>query len=342
MGPTLARMARRASDAAGGTAARHRRRAVLRRRPGGSGLQSHGVETIRCDLLDPAQLDRLPDAANVVFMAGMKFGSTGQESLTWAMNTYLPGDGLPASSARAASSPSRPATSTAWSPVAGGGSRESDALEPGRRIRHELPRPRADLRALQPRRSASPIAIIRLNYADRAALRRARRHRAAGLRAASRSTWHGLRSTSSGRATPTPWRSQSFAHARRRPPLRAQRRPAPRLLSVRAVAERVRPTARPAPLFTGAEAADALLSNADRPPRSFGSPRVDAEQMIDWIADWVARGGATLGKPTQFEVARWQVLDCRSNPESRVLAMPHRSARSSRARHRHPRACPSR
>src|SRR5256884_9921070 len=54
-------------------------------------LQSWGIETIGCDLLDPASLARLPDAPNVIYMAGMKFGATGNESLTWAMNSLLPG-----------------------------------------------------------------------------------------------------------------------------------------------------------------------------------------------------------------------------------------------------------
>src|SRR5205807_2471353 len=90
MGPTLARMARRAADAAG-----VKRRVLGVSRFSGAGLEarlrSHDIETVRCDLLDPGQLDALPDAANVVFMTGMKFGSTGQEALTWAMNSYLPG-----------------------------------------------------------------------------------------------------------------------------------------------------------------------------------------------------------------------------------------------------------
>src|SRR5689334_10276042 len=89
MGPSLARMARRASDMAG-----VRRRVVaVSRFSGGQTeafLQAQRVETVRCDLLDPAQIEQLPDAPNVVFMTGMKFGSTGQEALTWAMNAYLP------------------------------------------------------------------------------------------------------------------------------------------------------------------------------------------------------------------------------------------------------------
>jgi hypothetical protein len=81
MGPSLARMARRAVDAAG----------IQKRILGVSrfsspheekALQSCGIETIRCDLLDETAVERLPDVPNVIYLAGMKFGSTGQESLT--------------------------------------------------------------------------------------------------------------------------------------------------------------------------------------------------------------------------------------------------------------------
>src|SRR5262245_1192231 len=90
MGPTLARMARRADEAAG-----VRRRilgvsrfsdAAQRQR-----LEAHGIETISCDLLDAEQLARLPDVPNVLFMTGMKFGASGEPSRTWAMNAFLPG-----------------------------------------------------------------------------------------------------------------------------------------------------------------------------------------------------------------------------------------------------------
>src|SRR5947207_4522489 len=90
MGPTLARMAKLASERAG---VRRRVIGVARFSEAGleARLQSWGVETVRCDLLDPTQLERLPDAANVVAMFGMKFGSTGQEARTWAVNCWAPG-----------------------------------------------------------------------------------------------------------------------------------------------------------------------------------------------------------------------------------------------------------
>src|SRR5262245_31619528 len=89
MGPTLARMARRASDAAG---VRRRIIGISRFAAGGEAqLRKHGVEAIACDLLDVAAVARLPDAANVLFLAGRKFGSPGDEAATWAINSYLPG-----------------------------------------------------------------------------------------------------------------------------------------------------------------------------------------------------------------------------------------------------------
>jgi response regulator RpfG family c-di-GMP phosphodiesterase len=57
-----------------------------------------------------------------------------------------------------------------------------------------------------------------------------------------------------------------------------------------------------APTFVGGEAPTALLSNAARCHRLFGYPRVPLAQMVEWVADWVARGGPTLSKPTHFEV----------------------------------------
>jgi hypothetical protein len=89
MGPTLARMARRAMDEAGNTArvigvARFSQPEMRDQ------LEQAGIQTIACDLLDAEAVQRLPDAPNVLFMAGMKFGTTGAEPLTWAMNTVAP------------------------------------------------------------------------------------------------------------------------------------------------------------------------------------------------------------------------------------------------------------
>ncbi len=76
----------------------------------------------------------------------------------------------------------------------------------------------------------------------------------------------------------------------------------PELVSVRRAAELFgRLLDRPVQ-FAGSESDEALLSNSQRAVRLFGYPRVGLLQMVEWIADWVRRGGANLGKPTHFEV----------------------------------------
>ena len=163
MGPTLARMAKRASDAAG----------VKRRIVGASRFSSPdlerrlaewGIETVRCDLLGRGALAALPDAANVVYMAGMKFGSTGQEWRTWAMNVFLPG--LVAERYRA----SRIAVFSTGNvygltPVSRGGSREGDELNPaGEYAMSCLGRER--IFEHFSRANETKMTILRLNYAS--------------------------------------------------------------------------------------------------------------------------------------------------------------------------------
>jgi hypothetical protein len=80
----------------------------------------------------------------------------------------------------------------------------------------------------------------------------------------------------------------------------------PELLSVRRIAEEFARRFRRPLIPEGTESSDALLSNAQRAFRLFGFPRVCAGQMIAWIADWLERGGETLGKPTHFEVRHGQ------------------------------------
>src|SRR2546423_2983197 len=90
MGPSLAKLARRAADRAG-----VKRRIIAVARFTDSGLPcelaAQGIETITSDLLEPGELEKLPDIPNIIFMAARKFGTAGAEYLTWAMNTYLPG-----------------------------------------------------------------------------------------------------------------------------------------------------------------------------------------------------------------------------------------------------------
>jgi hypothetical protein len=296
MGPTLARMARRADEAAGV------RRRVLgvsrfsdpqqRQR-----LESHGVETISCDLLDPEQLDRLPDVPNVVFMTGMKFGSTGNEARTWAMNSYLPG---------MVSYKYRKSRIIAFSTgnvyglvsVRLGGSLETDPPRPqGEYSQSALGRER--LFEYGSRIHGTRTALLRLNYA--AELRYGvlvdigQKVLAGEPVALATGNFNVL------------WQGDANAMALcalghvASPPF-VVNLAGPELLSVRRVAEEFgRLLGRPV-TFEGTESGEAFLSNGQLGHRLFGYPRVGPGQMIAWVADWLRRGNPTLGKPTHFEV----------------------------------------
>jgi dTDP-4-dehydrorhamnose reductase len=295
MGPTLARMAQRASEAAG-----VRRRVIGVARFSDARhqteLQARGIETIRCDLLDEAALAALPDAPNIVFMAGMKFGSTGHEALTWAMNCHLPAlvcKKYPRSRIVALS------TGNIYGlvPVAGGGSQETDVPNPlGDYAMSCLGRER--IFEHFSRQLVIPMAMIRLNYACELRYgvlvdiaRRVRSGETVDVAMGHLNTiWQ---------ADANAMTLQAFDHVASPP--RLLNVTGPELLSVREMAARFGGLMNQRVTISGTEAPTALLANAALVLRLFGPPRVNVEQMVRWIADWVMRGGASLGKPTHFE-----------------------------------------
>ncbi|MEX0643246.1 MAG: NAD-dependent epimerase/dehydratase family protein [Pirellulales bacterium] len=296
IGPTLARMARRASDAAG---MRRRIFGVSRfsSTPAEAQLRQHGIDTIRCDLTDPAQLDRLPDVPNVVFMAGMKFGSTGNESLTWMTNVFLPG-----MVCRKFCHSRIVAFSTGnvygLAPVARGGSVESDPLRPvGEYAMSAVGRERILEHFSQAQRI--PLALLRLNYAHEM------RYgvlvdiaRAVGAEQPVDLTMGHFNALWQGDANAMAL--VAFDHLASPP--RVINLAGAELLSVRYVAEEFGRLLNRRVVFCGTEAPDAVLSNGQLGFRLCGDRRIGAQQMMEWTADWVRRGGECLNKPTHFQV----------------------------------------
>lgn len=294
MGPSLARMARRASDLAG---VRRRVIGVARFSNGGEAeLRAHGIETVRCELLDAAAVARLPEAANVVFLAGRKFGSTGDEAATWAVNAYLPGvvcERYRGSRIVALST----GNVYGLTLVAGGASREDDPLRPvGEYAMSALGRERVFEHFS--RAHGTPVALVRLNYACDL--------RYGVLVDVARKVWVGEPIDLGMGYFNTIWQGDANAMV-----LRALEHTAsppwvvnvtgPEALSVRAVAERFRlRMGRPARL-TGTEADTALLSDTRRGLELLGPLRVETDRLIEWVAEWVMAGGRSLGKPTHFE-----------------------------------------
>lgn len=295
MGPTLARMAKRASELSG----RRRRVIGVSRFSSGANeteLQAHGIETIRCDLLDERAVQNLPDAPNVIYLAGMKFGSTGQESLTWAMNTYLP-----AIVCRKFSRCRIVAFSTGniygLVPATGPGSLESDSPNPaGDYAMSCLGRERIFehfSRTLQ-----IPIALIRLNYAcelrygvvtDLA--RKIFDDEPIDLRMG----WFNVLWQADANAMAL----QCFAHVSS-PPFVINLTGGEKL-SVRQTCETLAAKMDGKVSFVGEEKPTALLSNPQKAFQLFGEPRVKVDELIEWISQWTNNGGTTLGKPTHFE-----------------------------------------
>jgi dTDP-4-dehydrorhamnose reductase len=296
MGPTLAWMARRAFDAAG----RSNRRVIGVARftspATESWLRERGIETIRCDLLEPHAIGRIPEVANVVSMFAMKFGSTGQEHQTWAMNAFLPGQvALKYRRSRIVAF----STGNVYGlvPVSSAGSTETDKPGPvGEYAMSCVGRERI-LDHLS-RSLAIPVALIRLNYAvemrygvlvDLARKVIARRpiDLAMGY---FNVIWQADANAIALRA---------FDHVAAPPTVLNVT--GPETLAVRQVAERLGQRLGTPVAFHGAEAPDALLNDATLSRRLFGPPRLDANRLIDLTADWISRGGQTLDKPTHFE-----------------------------------------
>lgn len=292
MGPTLARMAARARPDA------RRVIAVSRWSSGGAerALNDEGIETIRCDLLDPDAVARLPDAPNVIFMAGQKFGTSDAPAMTWAMNTVVP-----ANCAHRYRDSRIVAFSTGnvypLTPVERGGSREEDTFGPvGEYAASCVGRER--IFELYAARHGTRVAIFRLNYAI--ALRygvlvdvalRVHRREAVPLEMGYVNViWQGDANRIALECLP---------HAAS-PPFVVNVTGA-ETLSVRAVAEWFGDRFDRPVRCAGVERPDALLSNTARMRQTFAAPDVSIEQMREWVAQWIEQGGSLLGKATRFE-----------------------------------------
>jgi len=295
MGPTLAQLIRRSADAAGKNlrvmgVARFTDKALP------SALRTHGIEPIACDLLEPEELAKLPDAENVIFMTARKFGTTGAEHLSWAINTQLPA--LVADRYRN----SRIVCFSSGNvyplvPVTRGGASERTPVGPqGEYAQSVLGRERIFEHASH--RWGTRVALLRLNYAidlrygvlvDIA--RTVFEQRPVDLRMPLVNIiWQGD-------ANSVCMRSISHCAS---PPF-VLNLTGPETLSTRWIAEQFAERFGHEASFTGEESHSALLNNAARCHRLFGYPTVTPSEMIDWVAEWIAAGGALSNKPTHFQ-----------------------------------------
>ncbi len=292
VGPTLARMAHRAIQQAGVT-----RRVIAVARSGLEALSAEGIETRRCDLLDRSALEALPRPANVVYLVGRKFGSTGQESQTWATNV------LAAAQAAEVFADSRiVAFSTGCvyplCDVRAGGATEATPPAPvGEYAMSCLGRERVFEHASLTR--GTRAVQIRLNYAVELRY---------GVLAdlARRIYQHEAIDVTTGHANVI-WQGDACDYALRALELAASPQAllnvtGPETFSVRHVAQRLGELLERPVRFTGQENGWGYLNDASRAHGLFGYPSVPLETLLAWTARWVRQGGPTLDKPTHFEV----------------------------------------
>ena len=290
MGPTLARMAARAGKRVIGVA-RFSEKGLKEK------LERQGVECIACDLLDRAALERLPRPRNVVFMAGHKFGASGQPSLTWAMNVAVPH--MVAETFRESRIV---AFSTAcvypYVETSGAGASESTATIPPPGDYASSCVGREQMFFHGSRRYGTAGRLVRLSYAIDM--------RYGVLHDVASNVFNGKPIDLAMGHVNVIWQGDANEQALRllahcTSPASPINVTGPEKVSVRFLAAEFGRRFGKQPTLTGAEAPTAWLIDTAQAMQLLGAPRVPLASMIDWVADWVSRGQASLGKPTHFD-----------------------------------------
>lgn len=259
-------------------------------------LNARGIKTLKCDLLNDEALSALPDAPYIYLMAGHKFGATGNEALTWAMNTMLPGNVMqrfPKSRIIYVSS----GNVYQYTPVTSSGATEEDPVEPiGEYAMSRLGGER--LAEFYSKQQNTPLSIVRLFYAtelrygiliDIAQKIHAQIPIDLSMGHVNQ-IWQGDANA---------YLAQLFPHCSS--PAHVINMTGKDVLSVRNLATALGEKMGIAPIFEGSESDNALLGDATKMFDLLGEPHVQIDTIVNWVAHWMTQGGVTLGKPTKYE-----------------------------------------
>ena len=259
-------------------------------------LHSNGVETISADLLDHDALEALPEVENVIYMAGRKFGTDGQEYLTWAMNATLPAF---------VAYKFRKSNIVVFSsgniypivPLSSGGCTEDDKVAPvGEYAMSCLARERAFEYAAN--QYGTPLFIYRHNFAvDR---------RYGVLFDGAKKIMDGTPISLSTPCFNFIWQGSANEIAIRGllhcgVPAVKMNVTGPETVSIKAASIKLGKLLGKDPIFEGSDQGNAYLNNASRAMELFGYPEVSADTLIRWQAEYILDGGRTIDKPTHFE-----------------------------------------
>lgn len=295
MGVSMARMARKACEYAG-----IKKRVIGVSRFGSEEqrlfLEESGIETIKGDLLEQGFLNSLPDVANIFYLAGMKFGTQGNEPVTWAMNSYLPG--LVADKYKNANIVAF-STGCVYPLVSykSGGSKETDVPQPiGEYAQSCLGRER--LFEFGSNKYHTPVSLIRLFYSVEMrygvlvdiAAKVFNEEPVDVTMGYANVIWQGdanamiLQAINYCESPPKPLNITG-----------------PELISIRDTALEFGKLMHKKVAIKGNEVDTALLGNAELSFKLFGKPKVPAERVIGWTEKWIEGNNKLLGKPTHFE-----------------------------------------
>lgn len=293
MGPTMARLAKNAAPSKRVIGVARFNEPDLRQ-----DLDRYGIETIRADLLDASQVEALPRVKNVMFMAGMKFGASSNQPLTWAMNVHCPS---------IVASTFRQSRIVAFSTgniyplvdVFSQGALETTAPGPrGEYAQSCLGRER--IFEYFSGLYRTPGRLFRLNYAidlrygvlhDLATRIKAGTPIDLSLMGHVNVIWQGDANAQALR---------SLLHCTE--PTSPINVSGPETLSVRWLVEELAARMGVEAQLVGTESQTAWLTNSAQAAELFGYPKVPLRRMLDWVGDWVGRDMPSFNKPTKYEV----------------------------------------
>ena len=259
-------------------------------------LEKAGVETIKADLLNEEDLKSLPQASNIMLLAGYKFGASGNQPMTWAMNAWVPGmvmGRFPGSKVIYVSS----GNVYAFTETDSAGSSEISETAPvgeyaGSRLGGER------ISEYLSVKNRTPLTIVRLFYATELRygiihdiIQKVQRGRTIDL--------------TMGHVNQI-WQGDANGYLARMFPMcdypaKVVNLTGPEVLTVRRIAEQAGEILGKTPVFSGKESETALLGDTKELYQHFESPAISSDQMIDWVAHWVAIDGRSIGKPTKYE-----------------------------------------
>lgn len=292
IGPTMARRAQRAVDAAG-----VKKRVFAVDVAPLVELEKHGIDVMTCDMLDRQAVGKLPKAENIVYMVGRKFGSTGSEWLTWAMNVMVPHNVAEAFVDSRIAVFSTGCVYPVVDVCSSGGSVETDTLEPiGEYAMSCLGRERVfDYYAAE---KGERVVQVRLNYALELRYGVLVDIATKVLKGEPVDVTTGfMNGIWQGDCCDQVLRSFDLAAS----PSEAINITGPETMSVRYLAHRFGELFGKEADIVGQENGKGYLSNATRANAIFGNPSVPIGKVIEWVAQWVKAGGENIGKATHFE-----------------------------------------